>query len=116
MVIAAGAPPTVPPPPVKPPVPFTRTGALIAVSTCAGVMPATMLTVWPLIVNVPPFAMRAGQDLRAGDLAAASADSVAPKPVILAGAGEPATGLAEKVFGSISSEPGTLVSCAGVSG
>jgi len=42
--------------------------------------------------------------------------SVAPKPVIFAADGAPAIGLAENVFGSINSEPGTLMSCVLVSG
>ena len=116
MVMPAGAPPTVAPPPVKPPVPLTRTGVLIAASTCARVMFATRLTAWPLIVKAPPFTSAAGTICVPVSEAFASPDSVAPKPVIFAGAGEPATGLAENVFGSISSEPGTLVSCAVVSG
>ena len=75
-----------------------------------------MLTIWLLIVNVPPAWSQPGRICVPTEIAFASAASDAPKPVILAGDGAPATGLAENVFGSISSEPGTLVSCAGVSG
>ena len=79
-------------------------------------MPFTMLMTCPLIVNEPLLPNDAGTTCVPVIIASASADSVAPKPVILAGAGEPAIGFAENVFGSISSEPGTLVSCAVVAG
>ena len=116
MVIAAGAPPTVLPAAVKPPVPVTFTGALIAAKICACDIPVTRFTVWPLIVNAPLFTSEAGTICVPVSDALASGESVAPNPVIFAGDGEPATGLAEKVFGSISSEPGTFASCAVVSG
>src|SRR5262249_29871822 len=102
--------------PVKPPVPLMPIGELISPSTCVGVMPGTMATSWPLMVKLPPFTSVPGRICVPVTDAIASGDRVAPKPVILAGAGEPAIGLAENVFGSISSEPGTLTSCAVVSG
>src|ERR1051325_9267179 len=100
----------------KPPVPVTFIGALMAASPCAGVMPGTMFTVWPLIVNAPPFTVLPGKTCVPVALATASGLRLAPKPVITAGCGEPAIGLAEKVFGLISSDPGTLLSCAVVCG
>ena len=80
---------------MKPPAPFRLTGALMAMSTWAGVMPAWMLTFCPLIVNVPPFAMAPGRICVPVIWPPRRRTSVAPKPVILAGAGAPAIGLAE---------------------
>jgi len=91
-------------------------GELIAARTCACDMPFVMPTTWPLIVNEPVVVVAAGTTCVPVRSASASPESTAPKPVIWAGAGEPAMGLAENVRGSISSEPGTLVSCAVVAG
>src|SRR4051812_44665865 len=101
-VIAAGAPPAAPPAAVKPPVPFTAVGVLIAASNCACVIPVTVLTTRPLIVNAPLLFNAAGMTCVPVTSASSSVESVAPKPVILAGAGAPAIGLAENVLGSIS--------------
>jgi hypothetical protein len=89
---------------------------LIAVRSCACVMPAVTVTVAPLSVNVPGSVSVVGKVCVPVIMASLSSSSVAPNPVIFAGVGEPAIGLAEKVFGSISSDPGTFASWCGVSG
>jgi len=116
IVIGAVTPPTVLPAPAKPAAPFRLTGALMAMSTWAGVMPDEILMVELLSVKEPLFTMPPGRIWVPVTRASASAVSVAPKPVILATDGEPATGFAENVLGSISSEPGTLMSWADVNG
>src|SRR5262249_22962847 len=89
---------------------------VIALATWAGVMPAVMLIFVPLVVKVPPLAILPGSTLVPVGLAAASANTAAPVPVIFAFCGGTASGFAIKPAGSRSSEPGTLTSCAGVSG
>jgi len=72
---------------------------LIALRTWAGVMLAAMVTVVPLIVNVPPLTMRPGSAWAPVTVAGASSRIAAPVPMILAFCGGMASGLAMKLDG-----------------
>ena len=58
--------------------------------------PAPIVIGVPLITSVPPAELKLASDCEPVNAAAASGDKVAPLPMILAAAGAPATGLAEK--------------------
>src|SRR6202171_30150 len=77
---------------------------LMAVRTWAGVMLAVMVTVDPLIVNVPALVLLRGSPCEPVILAGASARIAAPVPVILAFCGGMASGLAMKLAGFSNSE------------
>jgi hypothetical protein len=69
---------------------------LIAAWTAVVLTPALIVIDVPLRTSVPPAEFKAASDCEPVSTAAASRNNVAPLPMILATAGAPATGLAEK--------------------
>jgi hypothetical protein len=69
---------------------------LIAAWTAVALSPALIVIDVPLRTSVPPAEFKAASDCEPVSTAAASRNNVAPLPMILATAGAPATGLAEK--------------------
>jgi hypothetical protein len=90
--------------------PVAPVSALILAWIVAKSSVAAIAMVVPLITISPPTEDTTDRSVEPVNTATASGDRVAPVPVIVAGEGAPASGLAEKFAGLRSSDPGTWAS------